>query len=263
MDTFHIKALAAHLFYHDLPGTAPALVMLHGLGSSASSWYPRAANHPKLRDHRCLLVDFLGYGYSDRPHSYDYSMESQAENVASLLDHLGLSHCVVIGHSMGGSIAILLADSRPDLVSQLIVAEGNLDAGPGFVSGRIVSVPEQVFVTSKYYEFYQQMHDAGFHEYAGTVRASDPACLYRSAVSLIANRELSYRERFYGMRMPRTFIFGEQTLPDPDEQLLREKDIDVLIVPGAGHDMMGGNPDGFACAIADALKSAATDLPLS
>ena len=122
MDTFHIKALDAHLFYHDLPGTAPALVMLHGLGSSASSWYPRAANHPKLRDHRCLLVDFLGYGYSDRPRSYNYSMESQAENVASLLDHLGLSHCVVIGHSMGGSIAILLADSRPDLVSQLIVA---------------------------------------------------------------------------------------------------------------------------------------------
>ena len=263
MDTFHVEALNAHLFYHDLPGTAPPLVMLHGLGSSASSWYPRAAHHPRLREHRCLLVDFLGYGYSDRPHSYDYSMESQAENVASLLDHLDLSHCVVIGHSMGGSIAILLADSRPDLVSHLIVAEGNLDSGPGFVSGRIVSVPEQVFVTSKYHEFRQQMADAGFHDYAGTVRASDPVCLYRSAISLIAEREPSYRDRFYRMRMPRTFIFGEQTLPDPDEQLLREKGIDVQIVPSAGHDMMGGNPDGFASAIADAIANATKDLSRS
>lgn len=263
MDTFHIKTLDAHLFYHDLPGTAPALVMLHGLGSSASSWYPRAAHHPRLRGHRCLLVDFLGYGYSDRPRSYNYSMESQAENVASLLDHLGLSHCVVTGHSMGGSIAILLADSRPDLVSQLIVAEGNLDAGPGFVSGRIVSVSEQVFVTSKYHQFYQQMHDAGFHDYAGTVRTSDPACLYRSAISLIADREPSYRERFYRMGMPRTFIFGEHTLPDTDEQLLREEGIDVQVVPGAGHDMMGGNSDGFASAIADAIANATTDLPRS
>ena len=261
MDTFHVEALNAHLFYHDLPGTAPPLVMLHGLGSSASSWYPRAASHPRLRDHRCLLVDFLGYGYSDRPHSYNYSMESQAENVASLLDHLGLSQCIIIGHSMGGSIAILLADSRPDLASHLIVAEGNLDAGPGFVSGRIVSVPEQLFVTSKHHQFYQQMHDAGFHDYAGTVRASDPACLYRSAVSLIAERTPSYRERFYGMTMPRTYIFGEQTLPDSDEQLLRKEDIDVRIVPNTGHDMMRGNPDGFASTIADAIESATTASP--
>jgi pimeloyl-ACP methyl ester carboxylesterase len=261
MDTFHIKTLDAHLFYHDLPGTTPALIMLHGLGSSASSWYPRAAHHLRLRDHRSLLIDFLGYGYSDRPHAYDYSMESQAENVALLLDHLGLSQCVIIGHSMGGSIAILLADSRPDLVSRLIVAEGNLDAGPGFVSGRIVSVTERVFTTSKYHAFCQQMTDAGFHDYAGTVRASDPACLYRSAVSLIADRTPSYRERYYGMGMPRTFIFGEQTLPDPDEHVLREQGIDVHIVPGAGHDMMGGNPDGFASAIADALALATTDPP--
>lgn len=262
MDTFRIKALNAHLYYHDLPGsTAPALVMLHGLGSAASAWYPRAAHHPKLRDHRSLLVDFLGYGYSDRPRSYDYSMEAQAETVASLLDHLELTHCTVIGHSMGGSIAILLADSRPDLVSHLIVAEGNLDPGPGFVSGRIVSVSEQVFTTTKYYEFYQQMTDAGFHDYAGTVRASDPTCLYRSATSLIADRIPTYRERFYRMSMPRTFIFGEQTLPDPDEHLLREEKIDVRIVPGAGHDMMGDNPDGFANAIADAIANAETDLP--
>ena len=254
MNTFYLKVPDAHLFYHDLPGIAPALVMLHGLGSASSSWYPRATHHPRLRDYRAILVDLLGYGFSDRPEAYDYSMESQAKNVASLLDHLGLERCSVIGHSMGGSIAILLAHSRPDLVSHLVVAEGKLDPGPGFVSGRIVSVSERAFTTSKYSEFHQQMHDAGFYDYAGTVRASDPVCLYRSAVSLIADRSPSYRERFYGLGMPRTFIFGEQTLPDPNESLLREQGIDVRIVPGAGHDLMGGNPDGFACAIADAIS---------
>lgn len=255
MNTFHLQDLDAHLFYHDLPGIKPALVMLHGLGSASSSWYPRAAAHPRLRDHRALLIDLLGYGYSDRPSNHDYSMESQAAHVASLLDHLQLASCTVIGHSMGGSIAILLADSRPDLVSHLIVAEGNLDPGPGFVSGRIVSVSEQEFTTFKYAQFYQQMHDAGYHDYAGTVRSSDPLCLYRSAASLIAGRTPTYRERFYAAAMPRTFLFGERTLPDPDEHLLRERGVDVRIVPGASHDMMGDNPDGFALAVADAIAA--------
>ncbi|MBU1049597.1 alpha/beta hydrolase [Candidatus Bipolaricaulota bacterium] len=256
MNTFRVQPHDAHLFYHDLPGKAPVLVMLHGLGSASSSWYPPAAHHPRLRDHRCLLIDLLGYGYSDRPASFDYTMESQATAVGMLLDQLGVGQCVVIGHSMGGSIAILLADSRPDLVSHLIVAEGNLDAGPGFVSGRIVAVSEQVFLERKYTEFYQQMHAAGYHDYAGTVRSSDPRGLYRSAVSLIADRSPSYRERFYRMDMPRTFIFGERTLPDADEHALPQAGIDVRIVPGASHDMMGDNAQGFAEAVADAIEGA-------
>jgi len=255
MNTFVIKSQDAHLFYHDLPGDEPTLVMLHGLGSASSSWYPQAAHHPRLRNHRCLLVDFLGYGYSDRPQAYDYAMESQAETVSKLLDHLRLTDCIVVGHSMGGSIAILLADSRPDLVSHLIVAEGNLDPGPGFVSGRIVTVSEDVFATSKYSVFCRQMRDAGYHDYASTLRASDPRGLYRSAVSLIADRSPSYRERFYHAIMSRTFVFGERTLPDADERTLAENAIDVRIVPGASHDMMGDNPAGFANTLADSIQS--------
>jgi len=253
MQTFLLNDCDAHLFFHDLPGRDPTLVMLHGLGSSASSWFPRAATHPRLKAHRAILIDLLGFGYSDRPQDYDYSMESQASNVSQLLDHLGLGNCVLIGHSMGGSIAILLADARPDLVSHLVVAEGNLDPGPGFVSGRIVAVPEPQFVSEKYRQFREQMRVAGYHDYASTVRASDPLGLYRSATSLIAERRPSYRERFYRAPMPHTYVFGARTLPDPDEQVLRDEGIDVRIVPGAGHDMMTDNPDGFANAIADAI----------
>lgn len=255
MNNYLIASQNAHLFYHDLPGDEPVLVMLHGLGSASSSWYPQATHHPRLRDHRCLLIDFLGYGYSDRPQSYDYAMESQAETVALLLDHLRLTNCIVVGHSMGGSIAILLADSRPDLVSHLIVAEGNLDPGPGFVSGRIVTVSEETFVASKSDVFCQQMREAGYHDYASTLRAADPAGLYRSAVSLIADRHPSYRERFYSATMPRSFIFGERTLPDADEKTLAEIGIDVRIVPGASHDMMGDNPRGFANVLANCIQS--------
>ena len=256
MNTYEIPGTAAHLFYHDLPGTTPALIMLHGLGSASSSWFPRAARHPGLQDARSLLIDLLGYGYSDRPADHTYTMESQAEAVASLLDHLSLRGCIVIGHSMGGSIAILLAHARPDLVSHLVIAEGNLDPGPGFVSGRITAGSERDFVHERYEQFRLQMVAAGYHDYAGTVRASDPRCLYRSAVSLIADRSPTYRECLYRFAGARTYVFGSHTLPDPDERILRDHGIDVRIVPAAGHDMMGDNPDGFARAVADAIADA-------
>ena len=74
MNTFKLSNEDAHLFYHDFPGALPTLVMLHGLGSASSSWFPRAARHPRLQGHRCVLVDLLGYGYSDRPPDHSYTM---------------------------------------------------------------------------------------------------------------------------------------------------------------------------------------------
>lgn len=258
MNTFRLPGADAHLFYHDFPGVSPALVMLHGLGSASSSWFPRAARHPRLCTFRSILVDLLGYGYSDRPAAHDYTMESQADHVAALLDHLSLQDCVVLGHSMGGSIATLVAHVRPDLVSHLVIAEGNLDPGPGFVSGRIATVSEQEFVDRKYGQFIAQLAAAGYYDYAGTVRAADPRCLHRSAVSLISDRAPTYRDCLYRFSGSRTYLFGERTLPDPDEHVLREHGIDVRIVPGAAHDMMTDNPDGFADAVADALAADAS-----
>jgi len=255
MNTFFLPKQDAHLFYHDFPGELPALVYLHGLGSSSSSAFPRCAGHPQLRDHRSILIDFFGYGYSNRPADYSYAMEEQAETAASLLESLEMKNSVLIGHSMGGAIAILLAHSRSDLISKLIVAEGNLDPEPGFVSGRIASMDERAFVDRGYERFMSDIGSAGYHDYAGTGRAADPLGLHRSATDLIADRAPTYREMLYQMKIPRTYIFGEMTLPDPDEEILRSHDIDVRIVPNAGHDMMSDNPDGFALAIADAIDA--------
>jgi pimeloyl-ACP methyl ester carboxylesterase len=59
------------------------------------------------------LIDFLGFGYSDAPADFGYTMEEQADSVAALVDYLGLRGVHVVGHSMGGSIAISLAAHHP------------------------------------------------------------------------------------------------------------------------------------------------------
>jgi len=254
MDAYRIPGLDAHLRYHDLPGRDPVLVFLHGLGSASSSYFPRAVVHPRLRDHRSLLIDLLGYGYSDRPEDFDYTMEEQAEIVVSFLRDLDVSGSVLVGHSMGGSIAILVAGAAPRLVGRLIVAEGNLDPGPGAVSGQITAIAEEEFVSRGHADFVRAMRDAGFPDYAGTVRACDPAALHRSAVSLIAPRRPTYRDRLACLKLPRTFVYGEKNVPNPDVERLTADGVDVRVIPGSGHDMLVDNPDGFADAVADAVE---------
>jgi pimeloyl-ACP methyl ester carboxylesterase len=226
--------------------------MIHGLGSASSSWFPAAAHHPRLQQHRALLVDLLGFGYSDRPVEHDYTLESHAADLSELLDHLSCGASVVLGHSMGGSIGLLLARRRPELVSQLILAEGKLDPGAGLISSRIVSVSERAFVTQKQPMLVKQLQEAGYHDFAGTVRAADPTALHRSAVSLIAVRTPSLREQLYRLRMPRTFLFAERTLPHPDTRRLPTHGVRVHVLPNAGHDMMLDHPEGFAVSVADA-----------
>ena len=253
MNAYFVEELGAHLRYHDLPGRDPTCVFLHGLGSASSSYFPQATAHPRLRDRRSILIDLLGCGYSDRPGRFGYAMEEQAEILVSFLRSLEIEGCVLIGHSMGGSIAILVAAATPERVRHLIAAEANLDPGPGIVSGIITSMPEEEFVARGHADFVETMRNAGFPDYAGTLQACDAAALHRSAVSLIAERRPTYRECLAQLRLPRTFLFGEQNLPDPDVDLLLADGVEVRIIPESGHDMMGDNASGFAEAVADAI----------
>lgn len=259
MEAFFIPKCNSYMRYHDLPGEGNTLIFIHGLGAASSSCFPRIAHHPCLVGHRFLLVDLLGFGFSDRPSKFRYSMEDHADTVASLLDHLNLKRCAVIGHSMGGSIAIVLVTTRPDLVSNLIVAEGNLDPGPGGVSGPVTAQTEEQFMKNGYAAFLRGVISEGWTDYAGTVQASDRRAMHRSAVSLIAERHPTFREQLLALSIPRTFVFGEKNIVHPDVQRLSNDRIRVEIVENAGHDMMADNPDGFAQAIAKSLPPQGLD----
>jgi pimeloyl-ACP methyl ester carboxylesterase len=202
-----------------------------------------------------VLVDFLGFGRSDRPVAFDYTLEGHARTVSELLDHLRLADCDLVGHSMGGSVAITLAAVRPDLVGSLVIAESNLDPGGGMVSQPISAQTEEDFVRRGYDEFLRVLdaRDEWAH-YAATVRLSDRVGLYRSAVSLLAGTTPTMRQRFERADVPRTFIFGERTLPHEDTQRLPRFGIRIEVVANAGHSMMYDNPGGFASAISRGLR---------
>lgn len=104
--------------------SAPPLVLLHGFGGSIR-WWQHIAPLLKHR-YRVIRIDLPGHGGSQK-HAGDYSTVALARQVGRALDRLSVRRTVVVGQSMGGLVAILLADIRPTLVSRLILLDSPLE----------------------------------------------------------------------------------------------------------------------------------------
>ncbi len=87
------------------------LVWIHGFGLDRTIWHEMAGRC--LTDYRVVLPDVRGHGESDAPEGA-YPMALLAEDLAGLLDHLGIEQAVVCGHSMGGYIALAFAARFPE-----------------------------------------------------------------------------------------------------------------------------------------------------
>ncbi len=95
------------------------LVLIHALGLDKSSW--TAVAPAFARTHHVYAADMRGFGDSDRPGQYSYA--DMRDDVLALLDVIGADRVDVIGHSMGGSVAWLIAEAQPDRLAHLVVED--------------------------------------------------------------------------------------------------------------------------------------------
>lgn len=94
---------------------------------------------------------------------------------------------------------------------------------------------------------------AGSLEWAGTLRVASPLAVHRSACSLVRGTNPSWRAVLQGLRMPRTVLFGETSLPDGNHEALPRAGVAVGVVPRAGHSMAWESPAGLAEALAQSV----------
>jgi len=105
-------------------GQGPAIVFVHGLLGSHRSWAHLVSE--LATDHRVLAPDLFGHGASAKPMG-DYSLGAHAAALRDLLDHLGIGPVALVGHSLGGGIALQFAYLFPDRVRRLVlVSSGGL-----------------------------------------------------------------------------------------------------------------------------------------
>jgi len=256
----YVAADRAFLRYLEVPGVDPALLWLHGWQCSSTGELLPAAVRAPLRGRRSLLIDFLGHGYSDKPPDFGYGLEDHARTIVEVIDSLGLGQCGLVGHSMGGAIAILVAAARPAVVSLLVLAEANVDPeGDDGLEG----LSEEEFVERGFPDqLASKLTDAMANPdglgaaHLGITRLVEPRAVYREAVSMERERTPTLRSILGGLEIPRWYLNGELSDPDPDfDRGIAAMGVGLKVVPKTGHPMGLQNPEGFARTVADAVAA--------
>jgi pimeloyl-ACP methyl ester carboxylesterase len=102
-------------------GGALPVVFVHSLAGNLSQWAKQLEHLRPTR--RAVAFDFRGHGQSERPKDGDYSITGMADDIAAVADTLGLARFVLVGHSMGGGVALTYAGAHPERVAGLLLVD--------------------------------------------------------------------------------------------------------------------------------------------
>jgi pimeloyl-ACP methyl ester carboxylesterase len=231
------------------PGTGPLLVYLHGLGCAGSRDWPPVARSAALQGRASLWVDLVGFGQSERPADFSHDLREQAEFLAVRLGEEP-GPLVLVGHSMGGTLAVLLAEcllreGRPP--RGLVLAEPNLRPEDATGSARAAATPVEAFLRG-WEEWIRQSSSAWYQE---DLRLADPLAFHRSAVSLV-HHGAGMLARFVALPLERKgYVLGARSDAATHEtaRQVAAAGIPVATVPDSGHAFSEDDPEGFGRAI--------------
>jgi len=140
-----VKFLELHgdqVAYRD-EGSGEVLLLIHGMAGSSDAWrelIPRLA-----KSYRVVAPDLLGHGQSTKPRG-DYSLGAFAVWLRDLLDELGIARATIVGHSLGGGVAMQFIYQHPDYCERVIlISSGGLGPDVGWIL-RLLSAPGAEFV---------------------------------------------------------------------------------------------------------------------
>lgn len=226
-------------------GTGPeTLVFIHGLGSNLQAWQQSVVG---LRQHyRCIALDLPGYGKSSQG-DYAFGMAFFADQVAALIEKLGLEKVTLVGHSMGGQVAITLALRRPAYLQRLVLAApAGLETfsaenrvffatyvRPEIIRATTVPQIEANFAMN----FYEMPEDARFMvEDRLEMRKDTQAYDYYSEMiprCVLAMLDEPVAGRLEALQVPTLLVFGRQDQLIPNKFLHPELTVEAVAETGA------------------------------
>ncbi|MDD3018002.1 MAG: alpha/beta fold hydrolase [Comamonas sp.] len=117
-----ITAAGIRTNYHDSGGAGAPVLLIHGSGPGVSAWANWRLVMPALAQQaRVIAPDMVGFGYTERPQDFVYTMDAWVRQAVGLLDALGIERTDLVGNSFGGGLALALAIAHPERVRRLVL----------------------------------------------------------------------------------------------------------------------------------------------
>ncbi|TPQ23395.1 alpha/beta fold hydrolase [Streptomyces sporangiiformans] len=243
-------------------GTGTPLVFLHGFGSTKED-YADVIQQERLADHPVLAYDAAGCGATTCADLDAASVPFLVSVAEQVLRARGIDRFHLVGHSMGGLTALLLADSDPERIASFTNIEGNLAPEDCFLSRQIVTHAHDdpdAFLT----RFAERVGGSRFHAgslYAASlphkVRAGAVRAIFESMVALSDHGKLL--DRFLGLPLPRMFMYGEQNNSLSYLPTLAEDGVELAEISHCAHFPMYSNPPQMWARIVGLISRAETN----
>jgi pimeloyl-ACP methyl ester carboxylesterase len=238
-------------------GNGPVLLLIHGIAGSSATWQPSL---PLLaRDFTVIAPDLLGHGESAKPLG-DYSLGAYASGLRDLLAVLGIGRATLVGHSLGGGIAMQLAYQHPGCCERMILVDsGGLGTEVSWLL-RLMSLPGADLLAPLFFpRFVRDWGEAigraaydrglrsarvseGWRSYASLVDAPNRKAFVRTLRSVIdpGGQAVSATDRLYLLeQVPTLILWGERDgiIPPSHGHAAREAipHSRLEIIEGAGH----------------------------
>jgi pimeloyl-ACP methyl ester carboxylesterase len=226
-------------------GTCAPIVFLHGFGSTKED-YTDIVHRQAFDGHPFVAYDAPGCGETACGDLSAVSIPFLVDTALAVLDRFGVGQCHLVGHSMGGLTALLLATRQPGRVLSFVDIEGNLAPEDCFLSRQIVTHPSadseafiEAFVDrNRRLPFYAGPLFAS--SLAHKVRAGAVGAIFESLVELSDHGDLM--TTFLSLPFPRMFMYGEQNASLSYLPQLAAAGVELAQIPQCGHFPMYSNP---------------------
>ncbi|WP_321935682.1 alpha/beta hydrolase [Paraburkholderia sp. J8-2] len=245
------KAIALSAIHRE--GDKAPIVFLHGFGSTKED-YADIVRYAEFAGHPFIAYDAPGCGETQCADLSKVGIPFLVDTALAALGRVGFDRFHLVGHSMGGLTALMLAHRHPERVLSFVDIEGNIAPEDCFLSRQIVDYPH-TDAERFFSDFIERTRHAPAYAsalYAASlrckVRAEAVGSIFRSMVELSDNGDLM--RKFLALPFPRMFMYGQQNASLSYLDHIREQGVALAEIANCGHFPMYSNPVAMWRAIA-------------
>ncbi len=260
---------------YDEIGNGEPIILLHGFGASSYSW--RNVLKSLNQKNKLFLIDFKGFGLSDKPMDDKYSISDQTEIIINFIQKNNLQNLILVGHSMGGAVALRTALRCVKMKNNLLKGLILLDSPaykqrlPAFIQILRIPILNKLIlalfpaklcaklVLKKCFFDDKKITDELIKDYSGPLRLSvSYHALIKTAQKLIPSEADEITKQYQEINIPTLLIWGQQDqiVPLSVGQKLKQAipNSKLAVIPDCGHMPQEEKPKETAKIISEFLN---------